>query len=90
MLLQIMADKLTKQELRDRGMSEGFAGILDGKLTKEEAEAHINIERQVRAQRQQDRIESRLRRELPNALARALWQTRLYQCSVLTGRCGMS
>ena len=33
------------------------------------------------------RREKQLRQALPGALARALWETRMYHRSVLTGRC---
>ena len=36
------------------------------------------------------RVRRRLREALPGALARALWETRAYHRSVLTGRCGVA
>ena len=82
-----MESKLNKDELMALGMSETSAGILADKLTKAEATevvADIVVVKKVRMQRAR---EERLREALPGALAWALWETRMYHRSVLTGRC---
>ena len=98
-----MAAKLTKDELLDLGLSEECAIRLAeseeqskelGKELKlamarikeleEQAKARVAAEQEVRLHRHRER----LREVLSNALASALWETRMYHRSVLTGRCG--
>ena len=54
------------------------------KELEEQAKARVAAEQEVRLHRHRER----LREVLSNALASALWETRMYHRSVLTGRCG--
>ena len=75
-----MSNNLSKQDLLELGLSKSLATSLDGKLTRNEFGALI-------AEFKVAQVRERLRRELPRALEWAIWESRRYHQSVLTGRC---
>ena len=75
-----MSNNLSKQDLLELGFSKSLATSLDGKLTRNEFGALITEFKVAQ-------VRERLRRELPRALEWAIWESRRYHQSVLTGRC---
>ena len=76
-------DNRTREEVLEAVLEIAKQALLEERRAREAAEDEVA---RLKAEKVK-RCEKQLREALPGALARALWETRIYHRSVLTGRC---